>query len=188
MKKVLCVVYIFLLVCGNVFSLSLGELAPEAKVEFNKKALSINTSANTEIGVVPIGNTGVSVGSGSTNTDWYPFVGNTPVSKEDFFRIAGYDEEAERYNATMKKNRNIITAEWVALIGGLIGTIGGLIIADQAYPSMWGGVTLAGVSFITMCSPLVINDFEIDESKMFSVSFAVRIANDYNQRLLESLM
>jgi hypothetical protein len=53
---------------------------------------------------------------------------------------------------------------------------------------MWEGTAFAGVSFIIMCSPLVIMNYEIDESKMFSVSFAVRITNDYNQRLYESLM
>jgi hypothetical protein len=39
-----------------------------------------------------------------------------------------------------------------------------------------------------MCSPLIIQYFKIAESKMFFVSFAIRIANDYNQRLLESLV
>jgi hypothetical protein len=99
-----------------VVSLSFGELTPETSVEFNKKELSVNTFANTEVGVVPIGNTGVAVGSGSSSTDWYPFVGNTPISKGDFFRIAGYEEEANRYNAAMEKNRKLTIAEWGAFL------------------------------------------------------------------------
>jgi hypothetical protein len=75
--------------------------------------------------------------------------------------------------------------------GGLAGTFGGCCIVavneNTNEAAMWEGTAFAGVSFIIMCSPIVIMNYEIDESKMFSVSFAVRITNDYNQRLYESL-
>jgi hypothetical protein len=47
------------------------------------------------------------VGSGSINTDWHPFFGNIPITKGKFFEIAGYNDEAERYNAAMGKNRKL---------------------------------------------------------------------------------
>ena len=149
-------------------------------------ALSIETESHTDVtgGAYDWGNPGgyiSSYASGETTTEWIPYQGARELSKVAFFNITGYSDLAEAQRKADTFNRNMDIAGWTLYGVGLAVMLSSLFFLDNekvAYSLLGVGglVSLGGL-------PLVL----IETENNVSISFAVNIANSYNQRLLESL-
>lgn len=191
MKRVLIIVVLIAFVFSNVFGVSISDLSSSQKTRYNNERLSVSTGLTTSMtgGVYSMGGGyAASSMSGRTKEVWTSYVGNSPILKSDFFRIAGYPEEAVRYEELIKHNRKMDTIGWAVFGAGTIVSVVGTIMMglDIGEDGFLDGLIISSVGLGIMTISLPIFYAKKDES-MFSVSFAIRIAEDYNESLLEKL-
>lgn len=207
MKKLIACLCIVCLVGTSLFAV---QLTPEQQRTYNMQSLSIGTSQSTTAfsSTSRIGNTGLYLGStsGKTTTEWIPFQGNVPIDISDFYRITGYPDEAKRYDEAIQYNKRNRTIAWTMIGIGSAACIGGSImfglnsyyekydiysgnyVVDQSQKNAYtaGGVIMV-TGALTALLGLIPYYLHKDISDLFSVSFAVKIADDYNTNLLNSL-
>lgn len=120
--------------------------------------------------------------------------------------MTGYSQEAERYEDAIKYNKRNKTIAYTMIGAGsaacIIGTMmfgmnslyqeydwdSGRYITDQGRKNAY---TAGGVIMITGALSALLGlipyYMQVDITEQFSVSFAVRIADDYNTNLLNTL-
>lgn len=179
-------------------------LTAEAQMEFMNNSLSIQTEQNTYTYGSVIGNawstgliTGTAIGNSTTTTEWKPYMGPVEIDKGRFYEITGQDDLLAEYSKGMEKERTYKIAGWsllgASLAGGALMSILGLVGGAQHWwrgnaddvlvPTLgYGGLLVMLVGGLTSV-PLLVWDYNDD----VSISFAVGIADMYNQRLAESL-
>lgn len=165
---------------------SMEGLTYEQQREYFDNALSIETESHTTVsgGAYDWGRPGGFISSyaeGDTSTEWIPYKGARELSKADFFDITGYSDLAEAQRKADTFNRNMDIAGWSLYGVGLAVMLSSLFFLDNetvAY-SLLGTGAVVGLCGL----PLVL----IETENNVSISFAVNIANSYNQRLLDSV-
>ena len=171
---------------------SIEALTYEERKTYIANALSIETKDNITVsgGAYDWGYGYISShSSGETTTEWIPYIGPMQISRADFFRITGYDEFAEFEESIANKNRTYSTVGWSLLGAGSALTLAGLIwgfstMSNMSKADEIGSITLLSVGLAAMCTSIPF--FCIETKSNISIQFAVGIANNYNQRLLES--
>jgi len=193
MKKVIVSIILITFIFSSVFGASLSNLSPELKIRYNNESLNVSVETTTKMtgGSYYLGS-GISTSSmfGKTKESWIPYLGNSQISKIDFFQIAGYPEEAQRfkevldYNKRMDKIGNIVLGA-----GSVVSLVGLAMMLNSIYDydsDMTGGLitSLVGLTVMTISFPIY---YAKKDDSMFSISFALRIAEDYNELLIEKL-
>ena len=146
--------------------------------------LSVQTSQHTDVsGLGYMNDWGLytSFGSGDTTTEWTPYVGAREISKEDFYRITGYNDLAEAERSANDFNRNMSIAGWTLYGVGMLAMLSSLFFMDN--DSAFLGLLCGGGLVAVAGVPLIF----IKASNDVSISFAVGIADSYNRQLLESI-
>lgn len=122
--------------------------------------------------------------------DWVPYMGGMELSKAEFFNLTGEYELAADIDKEYKRVKKLNTAGKVLFWGGYgIGFAGiiamyALMAADNqdaAWMSL--GISLAAFSVGSIGLPLLY----IKPKENVPVSFAIRLADNYNAALLSSL-
>lgn len=194
MKKILAFVVLVTIVFNNAFALSLSDLPPQLKTKFNNERLSISTSTTTSMsGGSYYWGSGISTSSisGRTREIWTPYLGNSAINKTDFFKIAGYPDEAIRYEELLNHNKKLDQIGGVILgVGTVVSTIG-LIMMLSSISDLDDDIMYDGLITGTVGLGIVLLSYPVYASKkddsMFSISFAIRIAEDYNETLIKKL-
>ena len=170
---------------------SVEALSAEDRMEYISKALSVETETHTDVAVNAYDfdsrwHSGfvTSYGTSTTTTEWVPYMGYQRISRADFLDIAGYPDLAEAERAMEKGNNTRTIVGWSFIGAGLAVMLSSLIplAFDTPNDTLSSGLLLGG-SLLTLvgvpiCSWQVTSDI--------SMSFAIGIADSYNQRLLES--
>ena len=104
-----------------------------------------------------------------------------------FFKLTGYDEFAKLEEDITRKNQTYNIVAWSLISSGLAIALGGLIwdVCDGYTNNSLGGIFMILGGTVASC--IAIPFFCIETKSDISIQFAVGIANNYNQRLLESL-
>lgn len=177
-------------------------LSAEAQMEFMNNSLSIQTEQSTYTYGSVIGNawstglvTGTATGNSTTTTEWKPYLGPVEIDKGTFYEITNQTELKEIYKAGMREEKNKHDIGW-GLVGAgaglfaLCAIFGPLGAAEGWWSSTVGmmgiflGAGVLGGSILAFSSvPLLMWEYNDN----VSISFAVGIADMYNQRLAESL-
>lgn len=186
---------IFLILCivSNLWLFSattIDDLSYENRQFYISNALSIETKENINVsgGAYDFGNLGGYIPSyayGESTTEWIPYYGPMQISRADFFDITGYKDFAEFEREIERKNKVYRTVGWSLLGSGLGLMLGGLLwnVADE-YGTGLGASILMGGGILVSC--VSIPFFFLETKSNISISFAVGIANNYNQKLLDS--
>ena len=197
MRKFIALVIAILIALSPLAAVTdLSNLSDEAKYEYITSSLSIQTKENSYSYSTGIGDmhpfgfyTASSWATGTTETEWIPYRGASEISKAEFFRLTGEEDLYNAFLEGMKTERAMHTAGWSIFGAGLgVGIallITGLVLdgyEDSAIP-LWcyiGGTAATVVGLAGL--PLVY--WEFDDN--VSVSFAISLANIYNERLKTS--
>ncbi len=194
-RKIIFSLVLLSLIGQNVLfaAQSIEALTYEERQAYIANALSIETMEHITVsgGAYDWGRPGgyiSSHSSGEATTEWIPYIGPMQISRADFFRITGYDEFAELEESIANKNRTYSTVGWSLFGVGLALMVGGLtwnLLEDNSNQASKIG------SAVTMITGLVstcvgIPFLFIETKSNISIQFAVGIANNYNQQLLES--
>ncbi|MBO4388570.1 MAG: hypothetical protein J5785_03930 [Spirochaetales bacterium] len=169
---------------------SASELRPEDRNEYNANALSLSVKTKTDF---YSGSYSITsdfdlgwVGS-ETSLKWTPFRGNTPMSKEDFYVLTGYEAEAQRYMAFRKSRRLWNWISWSSLAAGTAMVVIAAIIgnsSEEISPTEVALLIPACCCYALSTFGFIKLDFFLDESELFSVSFAANICDTFNAGLL----
>ena len=120
--------FIALLLCCS-FASTVEGMTPAQEREYLSKALSIQESLSTK-GTTSIFNinkyASYGVSNSSTNTEWVPYQGASPISKIDFFRLTGEQKLLEEALAIEERNEKRNKLGLGLTIGGSIGYFAGL--------------------------------------------------------------
>lgn len=82
----------------NIYSQDIGSLTIEQKKEYNRRKLTVEllSKADATGGAASFGGGIIAGFSGVGSTSWRAFEGlSSPLTAEEFFRVAGYNKEAE---------------------------------------------------------------------------------------------
>ena len=185
MGRIIALVLIISMIGSMLFAAeSVEELTADEQMVYFSNALSVQTSEHTVMsgGIYDWGRGWYDTyASSSTMKEWYPYMGPAEISKEDFYRLTGCDELAEAEARASRTNRNMAIAGLTLSGVGLAAMLSSLFFVDGndiAFLGLLGGGTLLTCIGIPLLTIQVRNDV--------SISFAVGIANSYNQRLLAS--
>lgn len=126
-------------------------------------------------------NTKTGLMTASTITTWTPYRGFTPISEEQFFGLAGFQEEAAQARR-FHTNRNImLVVGGVGCFLGLAGMMTPFIddFSNWSMDFMWVSAGLLSASSV----PLFLAVFRPNWA---TVEIAVRVADIYNAQLQSS--
>lgn len=191
MKKPILIAIMIITIINPVFSANnISELSSEAQQEYVMNSLSIQTKEHTIATGAGFGNmigsTAImsSVSRGTSETEWYPYLGPNAINRGQFYEIVGNDELSEAYENGMKKENTMHIAGWslfaASMIGGLSTALIGYFSTDNiVYAGIGIGIILAGLGSI----PLISWEYKDN----VSISFAIGMSDVYNNRLYESL-
>ena len=129
-------------------------------------------------------------GSSSSSLTWDAYQGPNLIAKADFFKLAGEIELYKEYNlAAMRTAEKRKQGVGFATVGGIGATLGAIMMFAGIDPYvsrdemglMVGGAIIFGIS----CIPLYIGVFDLKytEEPNVSASFAMGVADIYNQKL-----
>lgn len=192
MKKIFFVLA-FISCIFSLNAIALDSLAVEKRVLYLENALSIETQENYSYSsgtrFYNIGRSvyGSTYGHGSTTTEWKPYLGASEISKKEFFQIVGDSEMVSYLDEIEAKNkkRTAIGATFTG-IGSLAYLVCmGALLSDTSSPNyaligVTGGLAALGVG---IGIPLLCVSYDDN----ISIQFAVGVADNYNQQLLERL-
>ena len=191
MKKSILITIMIIMIINPVFSANnISELSSEAQQKYIMNSLSIQTkehSVATGAGFGNmIGSTTImsSVSRGTSETEWYPYLGPNAIDRGQFYEIVGNHELSEAYENGIKRENTMHIAGWslfaACMIGGLSTSLVGYFSTNNiVYAYVGMGIILAGLGSI----PLVSWEYKDD----VSISFAIGMSDIYNNRLYESL-
>lgn len=194
MRKATAILLIFAMVSSMAFGAeNVQSLSPDDRIWYLSNALSIETEAKTEMLGTSYdwgypGGFSSSYASGTTSTEWIPYKGAERISRKEFFQLAELPDMVKAEEEIENKTKSMHIAGGVLLGVGSVAAIAGLLLGwnltseDAGFVGTiclaCGGAVAAGISI-----PLLMYETESD----VAISFAVNIANGYNQKLLESL-
>ncbi len=164
---------IFTLLIGPIFS---QDLTAEQEREFNRLRLFAETSEHT------LGSINLDTGFwySSTMKYWKGYQGFGLISEENFYRIAGYDREADQAKAYRTTGTTLLITGSIVYFAGM-GIMLYPVIADD-YNNfdtyLWTGLTVAIVGAI----PFGIG-ISYSLQNWGPAGLAFRIADDYNTGL-----
>jgi hypothetical protein len=192
MKKLFVLLVLFAFLSVTLYGASLNDLSPELLRKYNNESLNITTATSTKMtGGSYYWGKGISTTSlsGESSVKWDSFMGNNPISKVDFYNIAGYPDDANSYKEMLERNKKMGTAYWSILgVGTVVSTIGLIMMYsnfDNDTNFATGTITAySGIGIMLLALPFY---YLKDDGSSFSVTFALRIADDYNAQLLEKL-
>ena len=182
--------FITLLLCCS-FASTVEGMTPAQEREYLSKALSIQESLSTK-GTTSIFNinkyASYGVSNSSTNTEWVPYQGASPISKIDFFRITGEQELLKEALAIEKRSQDRKKLGWGLTIGGAIGYAAGLGVMFSSLndPDNLEKPLLTGAAISLLFAipfGIGIDKLLYVEKQDVSASFAAGIADIYNREL-----
>lgn len=184
MRRIVALMLVLCMIGSMAYSAdSLKSLSMEDQRMYLSNALSIQTSEHTYTsgGIYDWGWGWLDTySSSSTSREWYPYRGPVEISKEAFYRLTGYDALADAEAAAARTNRNMAIAGLTLSGAGLAAMLASVFFIDN--DALFYGL-LGGGTLLT-CIAIPLLTIEVDND--VSISFAVGIADSYNQRLLES--
>jgi hypothetical protein len=201
-KKKLIVLCLLSFVCSSLFATGINALTPQQQTEYARKSLSIETSQVTKglfSSSATYGNgfgSGIGYGESNSSLIWDPFLGANKIPRAEFFHILGEDElekQTLEYNKYIAKQKTLM---WTFGGIGVAVSVIGLAIEcipfftnnysneNMKYMSMGLGIALGGCGLILIAVPFEIKS---NQQQNISVDFVIKLANTYNQKLLESL-
>lgn len=191
MKKLLLIAIAIIMIANPLFAVNdLSALSAESQQKYLMESLSIQTEENTVATGSGFGNmigsTAImtSVGRGTTETEWYPYKGPSELTREEFYTLTNQNDLLEAYTEGTKKQTIANICGWallgVTFIGGLVVCFTGLESGNTS--AEWIGLSVALIGGLGSI-PLVT--WEYDDN--VSISFAVGLADIYNNNLYKSL-
>ena len=110
----------------NIYSQDIGSLTIEQKKEYNRRKLTVEllSKADATGGATSFfGGGTIAALSAVSSSSWRAFEGlSSPLTAEEFFRVAGYNKEAEDLKKKNEYLNNKATLSLVLIFGGLIGS------------------------------------------------------------------
>jgi len=139
MKKTIILILSLIITIPSVFSQSVENLTDDQKKEYNRRKLTVEQVSETSGGM------GWYWGFFSKRVDtWRAFKGlGNQIEPEEFFRITGYIEEANKVKKNLENANSKITLGVVLYAGGLIGSL----IPKTETQDLGYGVTYEEVSY-----------------------------------------
>ena len=203
MKKLISIIIIsIMLIQPAMAAADIPDLSAEKQMEFMNNSLSIQTEQNTYSYGSTIGNvwgngvvTGTAFGNATTTTDWRPYLGPMEIDKGTFYEITEQTELKAIYDKGVAEEKKKHDIGW-----GRVGAGAGLFVLCTIFGPLgtaegwWDGTVgmigillgaglLGGTTIAALSIPFLTWEFNDN----VSVSFAVGVADMYNQRLAESL-
>ena len=131
MKKTITLFCVIALFLCNSFASTVEGMTPAQEREYLSKALSnqesLSTNGSTSIfNVNKYASYGAS--SSTTNVEWEPYQGASPISKIEFFRITGEQELLEEALSIEERSKDRKKLGSGLTIGGAIGYTAGLVM------------------------------------------------------------
>ena len=151
-------------------------LSDEQQREFTRQRLVVETQQRTVV-MVP---TDLPVAGAQTSKTWTPYRGFNRIAEADFYRIAGYHEEAQRIESYRT------TARTLALGGGIACVVGIGIMLAATGPSymeigILGGLVAGGGGIASIMGLSRLN------RSVTTVGQAIQVADEFNRQLLREL-
>ena len=171
---------------------SVQDLTGEARERYIMESLSIETEEHITVsgGAHDFGLPGGYIStyaSGESITEWIPYQGAREISRPEFLEIAGFPELAAEERDFEQRLSTHNAAMWGCLGAGLAGILGGMLLALIPHTE---GAAIAGIALSAAGAASTIASFVLyftpPESDI-SISFAVNVADLYNEELLSSL-
>ncbi|HIS14585.1 MAG TPA: hypothetical protein IAA76_08405 [Candidatus Ornithospirochaeta stercorigallinarum] len=192
-KKVIALSLVFVLLSNSIFaSIDLSLLSSEHQQIFLNQALSIQTEQNTlsySSGYAKPTSWGAlssGWGTSNTSTDWVPYRGAGEISKVDFLYATGQYDMAKNLENAYKTAENFKLAGYILTGVGSVGLLATLLIGSNYYgDSSVPLYILLGLSAGSLAVGIPFMFWQVDDN--LSVSFAVGLADVYNQNLFDSL-
>ncbi len=193
MKKTLMTIFILTAIAFSAAAVSsANELKAMDRLEYNRKALTVsvyNTYNMTGGTYIPITkNFDLTVFSGEQTVKWIAFQGNRKLTKPEFYSLAGYPEEARRYESFKRSKTFWSVFSWVAVAAGAASFSFGENIAASPGEPQCNLKTALMISGTGLCLAAVFGFVKIGllstEEQQFSVGFATNIADGFNATLL----
>jgi len=189
MRKSVNLLVSTLLIMANLFGQSADSLSSEQKKEYNRKKLTVEKVTETSGGM------GWYWGLFAKRVDtWRAFKGlDTQIDVDEFFRITGYDQEAEKVRVNKEAASTRITAGIVLYSAGLIASIipktettdlgYGITYDEVSYPYLLPG-TIAWIGGIYLWYDGTLKKLK----PVAPYQSAADIAAEYNKHLIESII
>ncbi len=117
--------------------------------------------------------------------EWTPYLGARRITKEEFYRTAGFNDYADRYRSYNITHTVLsatgITATALGLVLFFLGAVGEEDSGLDKYTAMkYSGLGVAGAGLVASSVGLWLR---IAETSVFSITFAISIADEYNKNL-----
>ncbi len=180
MKNIVSIILIVVFASGISFAQTPSELSFEQATAYAEKALTIE-SAYKNLDQVKY----------AKDTQWTPLLGGRPIARPEFFDLTGAVEAAQKYEAVQKRNKTLRITSWtmlgVSLVSAVVGTV---FLADDfiGEHSRTVGAVLTGTSMASLLGFTIPIFLIEDEDKLFTASFAIKLANTYNENLLQAII
>lgn len=119
MKVVVVFIVSVLISVSSLFAQNLDSLTEDQKKEYNRRKITVEKVTESSGGM------GWYWGFFSKRVDtWRAFKGlANQIEAEEFFRITGYEEEANKVRANLESANSKITLGVVLYVGGLVGSL-----------------------------------------------------------------
>ena len=188
MKKTIMFVLGLLISITSVYSQSIENLTSDQKKEYNRKKLTVEKVSESS------GNMGWYWGFFAKKVDtWRAFKGlANQIEPEEFFRITGYTEEANKVKKNLEAANSKIGRGWLLYFGGLIGSwipktetvdLGyGVTYEEASYPFLLPG-TIAWIGGLW----LVYDGMLIKLKPVAPYQSAADIAEEYNKVIIAEI-
>ena len=171
------------------FSQDLESLTSEQKKEYNRSKLTVEEMSKN---INDLGLWYMDIISSRVN-GWYAFKGlSVQINTEEFFRLTGYDEEADMVNKrSTAAMRKIIAGGVLYVIGNVAQVIpvqeteniGGYEFVSYSYPLLLPGIAIWATGLYLGYSGL------IDKYKPITpYQTAIDIADEYNKNLIKDIL
>lgn len=180
MKKAVAIILLLAYMSGLIFAQAPSDLSFEQTSAYAEGVITID-SAYKDLDQVKY----------AKDTQWIPMLGGKTITRPDFFTLTGANEAAQKYTAVQKRNSALRITSWtmlsVSLVSGVVGTV--FLSHDfigehsKTVGAVLTGVGVAGLLGFTI--PIFLIE---DEDKLVTASFAIKLANSYNDDLLQAII
>jgi len=188
MSKELLLIFVFFFTAVFTYS---QELSEQKTIELNRQRLIVEvyTQRYGLLSVTQLG--GMNIGSESLSEvkKWKAYQGFREISEPEFFRIAGYKEEAEQcskyYENLLIKAQNSLACMAISGIAMIAGTAL-MTLSNTNFFIATGGVLSLGGSIGFSISAVIFR--AVSNAKNWApASLAIVVAEDYNRDLRRRL-
>jgi len=118
-KNIISQVALLVFINNTISAQNIENLTADQKKEYNRRKVTVEKVSETS------GNMGWYWGMFAKKVDtWRAFKGlANQIEAEEFFRITGYTEEADKVRTNLADANSKITLGWLLYFGGLVGTL-----------------------------------------------------------------